>query len=162
MAAENYPKLQQSKEALQQSAKLADVTTQKTTKVPLLKTQGGSAISSAPAKAPAPSEAKDLWLTFFFDGTGNNLDADQRADEHSNVARLYRAHEEDDEGKGIFRFYIPGIGTRFAEIGDPGGERTGNGFGARGEDRLQWAMDNLERRIKASGGKGGTSNVAMF
>jgi hypothetical protein len=140
MAAEKYPKLQQSKEALQQSAKLADVTTQKTAKVPLLTTRGGSAISSAPPKAPAPSGAKDLWLTFFFDGTGNNLEADQGTDEHSNVARLYRAHEEDDEEKGVFRVYIPGIGTRFAEIGDPGDEMTGNGFGARGEARLQWAM----------------------
>lgn len=161
-ASENYPKLQQSKDALQQAAKLADVTTQKTTRVPLLTVQGGIAISSAPPKAPAPSGAKDLWLTFFFDGTGNNLDADQGTDEHSNVARLYRAHQENDEGKGVFRFYIPGIGTRFAEIGDPGGEMSGNGFGARGEDRLQWAMDSLEQRIKASGGKGGTINVALF
>ncbi|MFL5354486.1 T6SS phospholipase effector Tle1-like catalytic domain-containing protein, partial [Archangium sp.] len=31
-----------------------------------------------------------------------------------------------------------------------------------GEDRLQWAMGKLEKRIKDSGGKGGTINVALF
>ena len=162
MAARKYPKLLQSKQALHQSAKLAGVTTQKTLKVPLLTAQGGSAISSALPSPPTPAGAKDLWLTFFFDGTGNNLDADLENDEHSNVARLYRAHEIDDAKKGVFRLYIPGIGTRFAEIGDPGGEMTGNGFGARGEDRLQWAMGKLEKCIKDSSGKAGTVNVALF
>lgn len=162
MADTDYPKLLQSKEALQQAARLAGVTTQKTLKVPPLTPQGSSAISSTRPKEPGPTSAKALWLTFFFDGTGNNLDADLETHEHSNVARLHRAHESSDKGKDVFRIYIPGIGTRFKEIGDPGGEVSGTGFGARGEDRLRWAMGRLEHYIARARGPIGTINVALF
>lgn len=35
-----------------------------------------------------------LRVGFFFDGTGNNLDADVGTDEHSNVARLFKAYPD--------------------------------------------------------------------
>lgn len=62
-----------------------------------------------------------LWFSFFFDGTGNNLAADEGTQKHSNVAKLYLAHVENDKANGIYRLYIPGVGTYFKEIGDPGG-----------------------------------------
>jgi hypothetical protein len=41
-----------------------------------------------------------LWFSFFFDGTGNNLDADVETTKHSNIAKLYRAHAKDDIANG--------------------------------------------------------------
>jgi len=100
------------------------------------------------------------WTTFFFDGTGNNLEADRRTGEHSNVARLYRSHRQHDEEQGTFPYYVPGIGTYFREVGDPGDEATGSGAGGRGEGRLEWAMKKLEERIRLSGGR--TLHLALF
>jgi uncharacterized protein (DUF2235 family) len=82
-------------------------------------------------------------VAFFFDGTGNNLDADKGTGEHSNVARLYRAHPLDDATTLTYRRYLPGIGTYFKEIGDPGGTTTGKGMGAYGQKRLDWAFKEL-------------------
>lgn len=101
---------------------------------------------------PTMSCQQTLTLSFFFDGTGNNLDADVGSSEHSNVARLYRAHLEDDIGKGVYRFYLPGIGTLFKdrEVNDPGGTLTGNAFGAQGQARLDWAFARMKEKIAAA------------
>ncbi len=61
---------------------------------------------------------EDLWLTIFFDGTGNNEKIDAPTFEHSNVARLHRARKDDSESAGRYSFYVPGIGTPFREVGD--------------------------------------------
>lgn len=82
-------------------------------------------------------------VAFFFDGTGNNLDADKGTGEHSNVARLFNAHTRDNDVTLTFRRYLPGIGTYFKEIGDPGGTTTGKGMGAYGQKRLDWAFKEL-------------------
>lgn len=100
----------------------------------------------------APSCQQVLKIAFFFDGTGNNLDADLGSGEHSNVARLFRAHTEDDELEGIFKIYIPGIGTYFRDratgkVIDEGGTARGLAFADGGEDRLKWAMERLQARI---------------
>lgn len=88
-------------------------------------------------------------MAFFFDGTGNNLDADVETSEHSNVARLFRAHPLDDEARGTYAAYIPGLGTYFKDIGDPGdADIRGAAFGRRGEERLDWAMRQLELRLR--------------
>lgn len=101
------------------------------------------------ATPPPMSCQQTLTLSFFFDGTGNNLDADVGSWEHSNVARLYRSHIKDDEAQGIYRFYLPGIGTLFKdrEVNDPGGTLTGKGFGAQGDARLDWAFARLQEKI---------------
>src|SRR5690349_15913799 len=52
-----------------------------------------------------------VWVTLFFDGTGNNRQNDTPTFEHSNVARMFNAHRLRAERDGIFPFYIPGIGT---------------------------------------------------
>ncbi|AZN36376.1 T6SS phospholipase effector Tle1-like catalytic domain-containing protein [Iodobacter ciconiae] len=85
-----------------------------------------------------------LNLAFFFDGTGNNVDADVGTFEHSNVARLFRAHHKDDMATGVYRFYIPGLGTYFKDIGDNGGGTLGLAFGGGGRKRLNWAKDQFK------------------
>ena len=82
-----------------------------------------------------------LVLGIFFDGTGNNRDADLPRFAHSNVARLYAAYPNAlDEGYG--RVYIPGVGTPFDEVRDKGGT-LGNAFGAGGEARILYALLSL-------------------
>jgi hypothetical protein len=101
-----------------------------------------------------------IWISFFFDGTGNNLEADYGTREHSNVARLFRSHN-DDPVQGIFRYYIPGIGTYFADINDPGNTALGGGAGDGGEERLKWAMQRMDKCLASSDGHK-TVHVALF
>lgn len=100
------------------------------------------------AKAsPVADCQQEPWLTFYFDGTGNNEQIDATTDEHSNVARLYRARVENDENKGVMSFYIPGIGTPFREIGDKGGDwKSAVAWG--GQARLDWAWDKFQTQVK--------------
>ncbi len=106
-------------------------------------------LASARDQPPAHSCQQTLTLSFFFDGTGNNLDADVNTWEHSNVARLYRSHMEDSEATGRFRFYLPGIGTYF-KVQDPGGKPTGKALGNFGQARLAWAFARLREKIKVA------------
>lgn len=100
---------------------------------------------------PASTCQQKLSISVFFDGTGNNLKADLPTLEHSNVARLFRAHvQPDDAGAddGVHPIYVPGIGTLFPEIGDNGKGPipmldTHNGFGAVGQKRLDWAFEQV-------------------
>lgn len=85
-------------------------------------------------------------VAVFFDGTGNNLDADLSTGEHSNVARLFRSHPESNSSSGVYRIYVPGLGTYFKDIGDAGDD-WGMGFGTYGEPRLQWAMDKIDEFV---------------
>jgi hypothetical protein len=113
-----------------------------------------------PAPKPPPAMAtkqpvamscqQTLTLSFFFDGTGNNLDADVSTWEHSNVARLYRSHLEDSDAAGRYRFYLPGIGTYFMdrEVQDEGGRLDGNAFGRLGQARLDFAFARLKEKIR--------------
>lgn len=89
-----------------------------------------------------------VWLSFFFDGTGNNMDADTGTQKHSNVAKLYRVHVEDDETKGIYRIYIPGVGTYFSEVGDDGGSTLGLAAGSKGDARLEWALAQFDEKMR--------------
>lgn len=51
-------------------------------------------------------------LSFFFDGTNNNLERDRPQGKHSNLAKLYQVAkdliEEDSQAT-----YLPGVGTSF-------------------------------------------------
>jgi uncharacterized protein (DUF2235 family) len=117
-------------------------------------------VTKTPAVQVKLRDAKDLppshtcqqmlTLSFFFDGTGNNLDADVGTFEHSNVARLYRSHLENDPAKGLYRFYLPGIGTLFKdrEVNDPGGTLWGRAFADQGQARLDWAFARLKEKVE--------------
>lgn len=110
--------------------------------------QRAAALCARTDKSDArPSCRQELSMTFFFDGTGNNRDADIGTNEHSNVARMFLAHLPDEEATGRYRFYIPGIGTYFKEIGDPGGTTLGLAFGAEGDKRLAWAFEQFDEKL---------------
>lgn len=108
-----------------------------------------SAISVAHQARLRPSGCTQrITLALFFDGTGNNLDADEPTGELSNVARLFRAHPIDDDVAQVHRRYVPGLGTYFRDIGDPGGTLTGSGAGSYGQARLDWAFKELAQLLQ--------------
>lgn len=98
----------------------------------------------ASGKPPVGSCQQQLTLTFFFDGTGNNIDADVGTLQHSNVAKLFQAHLVNSDVEGRYSFYAYGIGTYFKEIGDPGNTVTGLGLGDGGQERIDWAFRKFE------------------
>lgn len=109
---------------------------------------GLAAAASRAATAPPPESCRQRpWLSFFFDGTGNNLDADIGTAKHSNVAKLYQVHAKDDLVRGIYRIYIPGVGTYFSEVKDDGGSTLGLGSGRLGDARLEWALEQFDQRL---------------
>lgn len=82
----------------------------------------------------------------FFDGTGNNAEADEERLALSNIARLFDSYAEEN-ARGTAKIYIPGLGTKFIRIGEAGESTFGGAFGTGGEGRLLIAMcsviDNL-------------------
>lgn len=106
-----------------------------------------------------------IFAGLFFDGTGNNHKwlengrtfTQRDRNKHSNIARPWDAHLENDR-KGFFRFYIPGVGTPFPAIGDTTPcltENAGSGFAYMGSDRICWAitsvLDAVYRYLTANG-----------
>ncbi|MEN8501245.1 MULTISPECIES: T6SS phospholipase effector Tle1-like catalytic domain-containing protein [Paraburkholderia] len=93
-------------------------------------------------------------LSFFFDGTGNNLYQELEKPEHeqalSNVAKLYLAAINDPVGQGATPRYIPGVGTPFriarrdpdftGLLRDDRGGTAGLGMGLGGSMRIDWAL----------------------
>ncbi len=93
-------------------------------------------------------------IGMFFDGTGNNKDVDYdnvpRVEErkHSNVVRLFHVYPE-SVGNGTdayFRYYAPGVGTLFNDVGDLGG-LLGKGFAAMGQARITWGLTRVFNAI---------------
>lgn len=74
-----------------------------------------------------------LNIGLFFDGTNNNRDRDRVSLSDTNIARLYDAYNSNAE-LGYYRVYIPGVGTRFPEIGENDESKLGTGcaFGCEG------------------------------
>jgi len=60
---------------------------------------------------------------------------------HSNVVKLFNVFPDENKA-GFFRYYIPGVGTPFPQIGDTGGT-FGSAFAWDGENRLTWALIRL-------------------
>lgn len=115
----------------------------------------------------------NLFFGFFFDGTKNNYTLGAVAKNQSNVARLYDCFpgqsvpgvlSEDsdwklnpDDYKHFFRVYVPGVASPFDAVKDTGDGKDktmGAGFGARGEDRIKWALiqaiNNVHRYFHGS------------
>ena len=113
--------------------------------------QRGRALTANADAPPAHTCQHCLWVSVFFDGTGNNRDADLPTLEHSNVVRLWRTHP-DKPGMGLVPVYIPGIGTPFPEIGDDGKGPIpfidlSKGMGARGQGRLDEAFRRIAKAV---------------
>lgn len=88
--------------------------------------------------------AHSLHISLFFDGTNNNEPYDMRTEggrtpNPTNIARLYHASLE-NLGSGYFRYYIPGVGTAFPEIGEIDFGSRGLITANRGEDRINWGL----------------------
>ncbi|MFI8145598.1 T6SS phospholipase effector Tle1-like catalytic domain-containing protein [Acinetobacter sp. ABJ_C5_2] len=63
-------------------------------------------------ESPCKTCRVPVWVSFFFDGTGNNKAADAATLNQTNVVALFEAHKQEPE-KGIQKFYYEGIGTQF-------------------------------------------------
>jgi len=84
----------------------------------------------------------------FFDGTNNNMKRDYDNEPpatryHSNVVRLYLAYPDENSlgnANQYFRYYMPGVGTPFPEIGEDKETQDGKAFAAGGQARILWAV----------------------
>lgn len=128
---------------------------------------------AAGSRQPRPC-CKTLHISLFFDGTGNNLNNDlyESAIAHpTNIARLFRATIGDGYAGGTshsakasgltdapgtgngqyYKYYMPGVGTPFPEIGDLDYSTLGMAAAYRGEERINWALlmiiDALRRAL---------------
>jgi len=114
---------------------------------------------------PGRSCETNLFFGFFFDGTTNNYIQAETAKNHSNVARLYDCFPglsvpgvlppstdwqyKPERYTHFFKVYAPGVGSPFAQVGDPGDLTAGSASGALGERRIIWglvqAINNIHR-----------------
>lgn len=116
-----------------------------------------------------------LHITLCFDGTGNNLNNDlyeSQVPHPTNVVRMFRASIGDGYAGGtahrgentrltdapgtgngqFYKYYMPGVGTPFPEVGDLDYSLLSLGTGWAGEERINWALlmiiDALRRLLK--------------
>jgi len=78
-------------------------------------------------------------IGIFFDGTDNNKDRDVVDRAHTNIARLYELYPESID-TGYSRIYVPGVGTRFPEIGEYTETAAGAGCAFGCEARVVFAL----------------------
>lgn len=103
---------------------------------------------------PKMSCPQTLQISLFFDGTNNN-DAqdnfwrDSKTSAHTNVARLFNAAVDDKE-RGIYPFYIPGVGTPFPQIGEPLYTTKGKALAAGFDQRCVWAYTRVLNAVYSS------------
>ncbi|WP_186018334.1 T6SS phospholipase effector Tle1-like catalytic domain-containing protein [Burkholderia gladioli] len=100
-------------------------------------------------------------LSFFFDGTNNNMERDKPLNKHSNVAKLYQAAlVPKQDAKAV---YIPGVGTPFKflkvvgytdHLKDDEGGMLGLGLGTGGDMRIKFALGEFSRRLEVDWGPG--------
>lgn len=112
--------------------------------------QRAKAIATSKRRTEALKCSGQIYVGIFFDGTGNNEEVDflrvkaSSDEKHSNVVRLYHSYPPNIQ-RGTdryYRFYVPGVGTAFPEIGDGGGT-LGTGMSWNGEPRLIWGITRL-------------------
>ncbi|QCU72361.1 DUF2235 domain-containing protein [Luteimonas yindakuii] len=80
-----------------------------------------------------------LSFSIFFDGTRNSKYQDVPSGSHSNIARLFEVCEERPSA-GVYRLYVQGVGTPFADIGEPVPHEYGASMGAMGAPRIRYAL----------------------
>lgn len=95
---------------------------------------------------------RDVWATFFFDGTNNNRDRDliepvkkgrpRALCEHSNIVTLFESAKADNE-TSHFAYYVQGVGTVFKEIGEDTPNDSGLSLAQGGQARLSFAYYQL-------------------
>jgi len=75
----------------------------------------------------------------FFDGTNNNMERDAANQADSNIARLYDVYR-DLKQDGYRRLYVPGVGTKFPEIGEYFETAAGSGCAFGCEARVIYGL----------------------
>lgn len=106
-------------------------------------------------RSPGSECQGQVHVNIFFDGTGNNrlwpgtyVHGKTRSTQgqlarngRSNVARLFDARL-DEVQNGFFNFYVPGVGTPFADVGDTSqeGDTLGAAAAKYGAHRIHWAI----------------------
>lgn len=132
------------------------------------------ALCVAAGRRVIPPCSKTLHISLCFDGTGNNLNNDlylSTPSHPTNIARLFRASIGDGYAGGTgqssaaqrltdapgtgngqyFKYYMPGVGTPFPEVGDLDYGTPGMAFGSYGEERINWGLlmiiDALRRSL---------------
>ena len=96
--------------------------------------------------------ARALHISLFFDGTKNNEPYDThkaKPPSPTNIARLFHASLDLSES-GYFRYYIPGVGTPFPEIGELDYSTIGMAFANRGEDRINWGLLQIANALSVA------------
>ena len=100
-----------------------------------------------------------VYMGLFFDGTGNNdtwveegqSQTQHQRNKHSNVARLFQAYAQDPQA-GIFRSYLPGVGTPFPGVGDTSAwfyDNLGMGLGYMGAPRINYGIASILNAVHA-------------
>ncbi|MDB6047858.1 MAG: hypothetical protein JWR17_604, partial [Pseudomonas sp.] len=94
-----------------------------------------------------------LNITLCFDGTNNHEPSDKRGNPPSttNVARLFHASlggeekgaKSPENEEGYYRYYIPGVGAEFKEIGEFEPQLAGLIGATGGENRINWGLTRL-------------------
>lgn len=112
--------------------------------------QRAKALACSLPKDNTPTCSGQVFVGMFFDGTGNNLNEDYEKPaaterKHSNVVRLFHTFRNEPK-KGYLRYYVPGVGTPFPEIGDDNTyffANRGAAMGEKGENRIIWGLLQL-------------------
>ncbi len=104
---------------------------------------------TVPSKKEAMCQCtKVIHYSIFFDGTGNNREQEMAKPVEkralSNIAKLFDAHKLNDDQIRIA--YIPGVGTPYPEIGDPG-TTAGMAIGEGADKRIKKAQELLDEEI---------------
>ncbi|QVN20381.1 T6SS phospholipase effector Tle1-like catalytic domain-containing protein [Burkholderia pyrrocinia] len=115
---------------------------------------------------------KPVWFTAFFDGTGNNYgvdgggSTDVNRTKYSNIAKLWQfAHAEDDVFPRTVRNYVEGVGTPCSKVGDTGkglDNALGMAAASKGELRIRWMLNELDRHVTRYMPAVSQINVAVF
>ncbi len=109
--------------------------------------QRAKALSCTTPQDAKPSCSGQIFVGMFFDGTGNNLNNDYATPspekrKHTNVVKLFHCYKQLPR-QGYLRYYVPGVGTPFPEIGEAKPASTGSTAAGGGEQRIAWGILSL-------------------
>ncbi|WP_223466659.1 T6SS phospholipase effector Tle1-like catalytic domain-containing protein [Pseudomonas sp. GL-RE-26] len=144
------------------------------------------ALSIAAGRRVLPPCCKTVHISLFFDGTGNNLNNDlylSNPKHPTNVARLFRASIGDGHAGGtthgssiargltdapgtgngqFFKYYMPGVGTPFTEVGDLDYYWMGLALASYGEERINWALMMILDALRRTLGQPRLDNTSLL
>lgn len=110
------------------------------------------------AKPGAAQSCSDVVnISIFFDGTGNNRDADTRLRRWANPARIWRSAQFLVDGeKPNYAIYIPGVGTQFNPTATDWMDKlqdssfAGGGLGSGGTRRTEFGQSQVDVHLRAA------------